>query len=500
MPGRLHLGRYRVRNAVAVQNFMGSGATFVQSLLDGHPAILSTPALNSRTIYHFWESQRNLAPLELIAAFTQHHRHWFDPKFADRDNALHRLGPDRSQCAVIDPRQFLKAMVALVGREATIDRRSFLEACHIAYALAGGRSLESELLLLFPVHTLQKQYAGYLLEDYPGARFLYTLRDPISLFNSLLRRHIELAYDTRHPMPLAQFTHMLRNRALITGETDFCGDRPYFPERADQFRGIRIEDLHRAPRQVLEAVCGWLGIDGHPCLLESTFDGKMWWNKISSRSISGFNPDFHSRDRHLHIGPLDRPRLRHLLRTRREAWSYAAPRRDAAVADAIAFWSGLWLPFKIELTRGPSRLRAVALASRLARRLPSVAAELHRERLAEETLATQRMANHLLYQLDAAVGPARSAHAVATYRANGAVELDVVAAYDDGRPSRLEFKRDPADLPATAAARLARRLVSLARLPLWCADYWATRSSLIAGLREALEPSGYVVPLVVIRD
>ena len=40
--------KYRVVNAVAVQNHGRSGSTFLQSLLDGHPSILRTPNFYSR--------------------------------------------------------------------------------------------------------------------------------------------------------------------------------------------------------------------------------------------------------------------------------------------------------------------------------------------------------------------------------------------------------------------------------------------------------------------
>ena len=44
---------FNVHNMLAVQNFMGSGSIFLQSLLDGHSNILSTPALYSREILKF---------------------------------------------------------------------------------------------------------------------------------------------------------------------------------------------------------------------------------------------------------------------------------------------------------------------------------------------------------------------------------------------------------------------------------------------------------------
>ena len=92
---------FKVHNMLAVQNYMSSGSIFLQSLLDGHSNILSTPALYSREIFKIWNNSLSLNKSNLIEFFIES-LPWFDPDKTDVDNGLNRLGKKANEIAVID--------------------------------------------------------------------------------------------------------------------------------------------------------------------------------------------------------------------------------------------------------------------------------------------------------------------------------------------------------------------------------------------------------------
>ena len=94
--------RYRVRNVVAAQSYGRSGSVFLQSLLDGHPSVLSTPVLYSALFYDVWGQLSGTKDAVKIDRFIEAHDYWFDPAKADYHSGLHRLGADRDQTAYVD--------------------------------------------------------------------------------------------------------------------------------------------------------------------------------------------------------------------------------------------------------------------------------------------------------------------------------------------------------------------------------------------------------------
>jgi len=492
------LDKFRVVNMVAVQNYMASGATFVQSLLDGHPAILSTPALYSRDIYGFWPPFSALPVEQKAMAFVRTFQTWFDPRHVDVDNGLNRLGGNMDESPVVDPTRFHQHLMELIGREENISRRRFFEACHLAYALALGRQLENELLFLFPVHTHSKAHAAFALEDYPEVKFLHTIRDPLATYNSIVRRWLRLNLDSGHSLLEAQLTHFLLNHSILTNDDEICGDRPYFPERGGQFRAIRLEDLHTRPEETLIAVCKWLGIGWHPCLMESTFNGLAWGNKPTSQKISGFNPSSVTNVRLDYVNALDRPRLGHVLRRRAEAWNYAKPAPWNCFLGALAFYGLLWAPFRAEMVRLPSRLRAAGVLEKRADWFPeglrqAVALTAARERVLAQ-LTVRRKAHEMLEQT---MGVAKTYHVEVVYSIGGETKFNILDEKDpEARPENMidiVEAGDGKEKTGIFYRAVTWALFKMARMGLLMRDYVKARGCLLEALGdERRNPDRYV--------
>ena len=497
------LGTYRVTNMIAVQNYMASGATFLQSLLDGHPGILNTPAFYSRDIHGAWIKGSHFPAEDGIDKFIRSFPAWFDPRHVDVDNGVNRLGDNGDETSVVDADGFRQRMRKILEGERWVTRRRFLEACHLAYALALGRKLENDLILLFPVHTLPKEQAARSLEDYPDGKFLYTVRSPLATYNSIIRRWLKLHLDFGHSLLEAQFTHFLLNRSLVTGDDEICGDRPYFPEHDNRFRAVRLEDIHQRPEQVMKAICRWVGLDWHPCLLESTFNGRRWTNKPTSRNISGFSPQSVTEAKLEYVSVIDRLRLDHVLNGRAAAWRYTPPPPPwKRIVRHLIFLVLLWLPFRAETVRPPSRIRAVMTLARVSRRFPEkVRAAVIETASREKTLGSLRIRRRAHEMVERQLGVSKSYHVVVLYTVKGKVTLSVIDEMDrslQGENVIEVIEARGGEEPADAFVRFAvAMLVGASRFRLFLGDYARARACLLGALKDESRspPDRYVTLL-----
>ena len=363
---------YRVVNAVAVQNYGRSGSTFLQSLLDGHPNILSTPNFYSRPFYEIWDKKiADLPDEEKQKAFIDAFPAWFDTGHVDQAAGLHRLGPDQNQIPHVDRERFAELLATFFELN-EMSRRNLFVGAHLAYGLCLDRELASELWVLFPIHGRPKPVAQAFLEDFPGAKFIYTVREPISNFSSSIA-HIRSSHaDYKfHPIEFTLRIQFCRDPGV--GKELFV-DRPYFEHLSatDQVKGIRLEDLHARPKDVMAATIGWLGLTWHNCLLESTFDGKKWWNRPESPKQSGFGGQMLRRNVSHHLSALDRFRVTTIAYPKAVAWNYrkAAWTRPSTIWRAMLFKATIWVPWREEWRTGASPYRIVDLTTQARRLMP----------------------------------------------------------------------------------------------------------------------------------
>ena len=351
---------FNVHNMLAVQNYMSSGSIFLQSLLDGHSNILSTPALYSREIFKIWNNSLSLNKSNLIEFFIES-LPWFDPDKTDVDNGLNRLGKKANEIAVIDKKKFTNILsLLLIDFDSRPSRKTFLQACHIAYALTLERNInKNSLYILFPIHTQSKQIAKYAIEDYPNIKFLYTIRDPKVLLNSLIKRHIKLNLNLKHPLPESQIRHLILNKVRVDGDIEVFGDNPYFNEKSCQFKAVRLEDLHESPKKTMQLICKWLSIPFEKNLLKSTFNGKQWWNKPASGQLSGFDIN-KINEKLTFLSKLDVIRVDFLNSKKRQVWGYKKkPNFLLKVLECFVFFVCFLIPFKSELLKLPSKFLAL---------------------------------------------------------------------------------------------------------------------------------------------
>jgi len=282
---------YRVDRVVAVQNWGRSGSTFLQSLLDGHPQVLSTPNFYSRAYYLAWASQISLCPDAVkIDAFLGAMRQWWDPAQVDATAGLHRLGPALNEVAGVVRADLERHLRAAFSDGRRITRRALFEAAHVAYTLALDREIAppADRAIVYPVHSRARGSACALLEDFPEARFVHTLREPIANVAASIRHLTANKRDLASDALLSAVSNLFGRQASGADRVTRFGDRPYldYLSRTDRVRFLPLESLHRGGSETINALAGWIGLDASPSLTRSTFDAKSWWNRPESGTES----------------------------------------------------------------------------------------------------------------------------------------------------------------------------------------------------------------------
>ena len=214
-----------------------------------------------------------------------------------------------------------------------------MQALHVAYADAIGHRLEKGAIISIGLHSSSLPVIMALSEDFKEARLLYMVRDPIQTVGSCFRDFIP---GVRKPRP---------NAFLKTVRARFLSGSPGLENVKSQSRAVRLEDLHRAPKRTMSAVCGWLGIPWDNTLLHSTFNGLQYWNdNRSAYQTSGFNEKIISQKHSAHITRFDRFRYTVMFACRFQAFGYFSHNTILRQPIIFALLLPLFVfPFRIDI-------------------------------------------------------------------------------------------------------------------------------------------------------
>lgn len=323
------LRRYDVQgmNRVASVLMWGrSGSFLLSSYLDGHEDVLMLPESSGYELLEYYEKRREL-PLrqKLLGYATLDHE---AVKFFQGDFAISPVEYQAAVQAIVEsygdcPPEFLES------------RRAFFLFVHIAYNLALGRDVCACPLIVFAQHLWDNRAAQQLAEDFPEARFIHTVRDPISSCDAVFHYHLDALGDRFLPLPYTALVCLVDK------------DRPHTGMES-RTRTIRFEDLHSDPDGTMRGLALWLRIPYRPTLLASTFNGIPYVISRDGKTWSGRRVEQLQRLSR-HLSPLDRAFLCALLYQNFAEWNYPFPKafRNPSVRF-IVFISLFLVPMRTE--------------------------------------------------------------------------------------------------------------------------------------------------------
>lgn len=324
-----------------------SGTYLLQSILDNHPHILMMPIPQFIYYYDFYDNNRGISGDELLSRMVdqwgvlfdaKHKRHPDDEPTLGELHGLDRMGPNKDQELRVDKDKFVSLMQEFLAENKNPGRKYFFQACHVAYAEALGRTLETpEPWIVYQLHWPHPVRTSKVIEDFPDARFIHMIRHPAkslaSFFNGL---YLGRGFDSN-------------GYAARCIDVILRGAPPVLEENRKRTRAIKLESLHTEAEPVMRRLTEWLDIPWDKTLLESTYNGLQWWSVPSRKGdLSGFSPERVENDGAGVMSALDNFKIKALLHDSYARWGYSSKSRIVSLFLWILCFPFLWLPFRIE--------------------------------------------------------------------------------------------------------------------------------------------------------
>jgi Sulfotransferase family len=305
-----------------------SGSLLLASYLDGHDDVIMLPESCGQRLYDFFESYRSLPLRDKLIGYAAIDDTY--PRFFEGDFAI---SPEKYYAAVAA----IMEVYGGLSPDFLESRRAFFLFIHVAYNLAlGRRPASSRPLIVYAQHVWDDAMATHLVEDFPLAKFVHTIRDPISSCDGIFHHHLK--FVEHHIFLPYMALYLLADK-----------DRPQSGMES-RTRVIRFEDLHRDIDETMRDLAAWLGLPYQATLLESTFNGVPWvvtrdgeaWTGRRLAQVQRYSRNLSGKDRAL---------LYALFYENFADWNYPCPKIFTHTTVRCLVFAALFLaPMKMEIT------------------------------------------------------------------------------------------------------------------------------------------------------
>jgi hypothetical protein len=175
------------------------------------------------------------------------------------------------------------------------------------------------------------------VEDFPKAKFVHTVRDPISSCDALFHFHLDALVENHLLLPHSALNFLVEKDRPMSGmEARTCA--------------IRFEDLHSSPAETMHALADWLGLNYGPTLIQSTFNGIPYVMRRDGVAWSGRRVEQLQRLSR-HLSRKDRALLFALFYENFVEWDYPRPKMFRYLTvRCMVFVSLILAPMKTEIT------------------------------------------------------------------------------------------------------------------------------------------------------
>jgi hypothetical protein len=303
----------------------------VNSYLDGHEDVVLLPDGRSELIYEFFQRYPSFSLHDKLIAYP-----FYLPDSFQGDSSI--LFQGHFPISAADYYAAVAAVFEIYGHCSTPlleTRRAFFQFLLVAYSLAlGRRPATPRPLMLFDQHWWGEERARRFVKDFPQARFLHTVRDPISSYDRMFEHSFR-----EERWAIEASWRLIR--------TFTKSDVPH-PGMESRTRAIRFEDLHTNTAEVIGRLADWLGLSHQASLLQSTFNGTPWVVGRAGVNWSGPRPEQALRSSQ-NISFTDKIMLFAMFYENFVAWNYSISKiyRHASVRG-LACILVLLIPMKTE--------------------------------------------------------------------------------------------------------------------------------------------------------
>ncbi len=337
---------------VCINCYGRSGSVLLQSLLDGHPQLISMPA---HTFVIPQARQELLLFLskglkgKSIPQIIEETMYFFPYLFRETDQTpVLRSAAALSTVGV--PRDSFAKVLGHILKAATpeyTEPRVFFRAIHYAYHISLGRDVSDLKAIIWQRHTPfgDDRVKGGLIQNLGSVKFLVPVRRP----DVTLSSHFDAKnFDGDKPS-------LIRDIPALIEQLPWAGrvHDTYVPYSA----AVRFEDVHRQTEKVTRAIAEWIGADWHPNMLEPTLDGGEMLFPKGDTFIRGFNPDIEKKQSAKHFSWFDKLVFAAFNYHAYEKWGYQPIRLNPLTRKFIRMVA-VAVPLKMEMIQYKNDLRS----------------------------------------------------------------------------------------------------------------------------------------------
>jgi hypothetical protein len=227
-----------------------SGTTFLLSLFDSHPNVIS---LLETAVYHL--PLRGLSNRRDLVSRLQ--------AFYGRLMSQHTIHAGATS------EKIAQALAGLDVEPSTPDLARRIWSMFVSVVAAslpdGARDRVTHVIEKTPRHY---DAVDGIVRDFPTAKILHVLRDPRDNYVALKRMMDEAEYRGIGYQP----TNFMRDRLLASLESAYANVDKY----PGQYRLVYYEQLIREGEPVIREIAAWLGLGWHEALLIPSYGGELW--------------------------------------------------------------------------------------------------------------------------------------------------------------------------------------------------------------------------------
>lgn len=277
---------------VALVQATRGGSKLFQSFVDDHDDIIMVPGYPLMYLNHHWDLWlRERGPALnwaiLIDLVCEKHASIIDSRNVPGLSGLDRLGDSGREHIELSETAFRRVIGELVDG-APLTRRNLMLAVHFAYAICKGWDLKARSVLFFHAHHMN--YLVPVMEDFPETRVIVMVRLPVAGLASTAR-----SFDIVDPEKLNETDAIVwanhvfwRANQLEFDTLHRLGEYCEYGDAAC----VRLETLHENTEGLMRQVAAWMGLPFRPSMLQSSFDGKIWWGDVTNKTpVSGPDPN-----------------------------------------------------------------------------------------------------------------------------------------------------------------------------------------------------------------
>ena len=303
------------RKMVALLHFGRSGSGYLHSLLDDHPNISTLPGGYMSGFFgrEVWERIRREGFQKIPERFSSLYKVLFDARNPEKippafisdtynktsvgeKEGFVKMGPNQDTPLTLDREQFLENLGEVINGLEDIDHGQFFEAIHHAYERTLGSDFSTKKLIFYHLHKIDPYSMANFVKYFPGAELLMIIRNPLQSCESWALKSLQSDQENKYKV----YQHIGNKILLMLMNINI----PAFQTQPSV--AVRLEDIKEHPKETMQGLCAYLGIEETASLYNSTMQGLKWWGDPSSslfgKTLTEY--DEHTDPIHTKIGAL----------------------------------------------------------------------------------------------------------------------------------------------------------------------------------------------------